>query len=154
MTELLTTFLKTCEKVCDELTVMASLEQDKRQALLGYEVKEVEQITNRQQALTMKLEIAEKKRVIAQEACGFDNKTSSEILNELSEEDKKVFKPVFEKIVNTAENLKITNKASLDIVAIELNLLKDKIPASDTTFIQPGKKGYATYVKPTFQGTF
>ncbi|MFI3114681.1 MAG: flagellar export chaperone FlgN [Clostridia bacterium] len=154
MTEFLTSFLSACQKVCDELTLMTSLEQDKRQALLGNDVKAIEQITNKQQALSMKLENAEKKRVSAQIACGFENKTSRDILNELSAEDKKVFSPVFEKLYNTADILKITNKASLDIVAIELSLLKDRLPATETNFAQPGKRGYSTYTKPTFQGTF
>lgn len=155
MTEELKNFLASCEKVHDELTVMASLEQDKRKHLLSYDIKKIEEVAKKQQALIMKLENAERKRITCQELAGFKDKSASDILPLLEKEDKEVFKEVFNKLNLTADGLKISNKASLDIVAIELNMLKDKLPRNANQIGSSiGKKGYTTYSKSTFQGTY
>lgn len=153
MTDILNDFLSSCRKVCDELEVIFSLEQSKRQALLSYNIKEVESISNKQQALYMKLENAERKRLICQETAGFKTKTTAEILELLDFEDRLVFKEVFDKLFAIADGLKLSNKASMDIINIELNILKDRLPVEAQPTSILGQKGYATYGRSSFNGT-
>lgn len=155
MNESLSNFFKACQKVHNELILVAELEQTKRQSLLSYDLKKVEEVTKKQQALVMKLESAERKRLEYQKLAGFENLTSKEILPLLEKEDRAVFADIFNQLSQASGELKISNKASLDIVATELNMLKDKLPSNasqlDST---PGKRGYNSYTKSTFQGTY
>lgn len=153
MNDTLENFLNACRKVCDELEVIFALEQTKRQALLSYDIKEVEAISNKQQALYMKLENLEKKRLDCQNLAGFPLKSTSEIVELLNFDDKIVFKEVFDKLYAIADGLKISNKASMDIISIELNILKDRLPVEAQPTSILGKKGYTTYGRSSFNGT-
>lgn len=153
MTEKLEAFLNACQKVRSELQILSGLEQEKRQSLLKYEIKEVESITNKQQAIVMKLEGLERRRMLAQAEAGFGDSTATEIILLLDRQDKSVFSDVFNELAILADSLKISNKACLDIVSTELNILKTRLPDNTPTFSQPGKRGYNNYTKSTFNGT-
>lgn len=156
MTENLTNFFNACQKVYDSLIDMSTLEDSKLKYLTSFDIKKVEEVATKQQALVMKLESAERNRIKAQSVAGFEDKTTSEILELLQDKDDKfIFKQIFDNLNTAAGGLKISNKTSLDIVNLELNMLKDKLPKNQTQLAStPGKKGYNTYSTSSFQGTF
>ena len=154
MTKQLTAFVEATENVYIQITKIISLEQEKRQALLHYDMVITERCIKNQQALVMQLENIEKKRGMSQIAAGFHGKTSDEILDSVTSEEKLILQPLFGKLRMAATNLQEQNKVSLGIASSELRILGDRssTPVPQVTYQSNGKKGGGR--NATFVGKF
>lgn len=123
MNESMLSYREAVKQVKNQLRTMLETEQEKRSALLNHEIDKLEALLQAQQAMVMKLETLEKKRVAAQEAAGFGGKTADELLEILPEEEKACFVPLLRELTETAQQLRELNAVSLDIADTELRLI-------------------------------
>lgn len=111
-------------KVRDQLADMAGNEQEKRQALLRHDLDRVESLLQSQQAMIMKLDNLETKRLEAQKAAGFGaDATAEAILGAVGGEERALLEPIFRAIRQNAELYRDLNRVSLDIANTEMRLL-------------------------------
>ena len=140
------------ELVYEQILKMKNMEQEKRDALLHYDLDVTEGLMKKQQAMVMQLDNMEKKRLSHQVAAGFSNKTSSQILATADEETQSLLKPLFEKLRIVAEELKSLNQVSINIAKSELRLMEQKISSSEDGLYQAnGKKRGASLIGSSFQ---
>ena len=150
---LITQFAEATEKVCVQLTKIIHIEQQKRDALLHYDIDATEKLMKSQQALVMQLENMEKRRCAEQVAAGFSTLTSTEVLKCLSPEDRLILSPLFDKMHLATGELKLLNKVSLDIVTAELRLMSRTTPSSqmDSRYQANGKKTGSSFGESSFR---
>ncbi len=103
-------------------------EQQKRQSLLAREIPQVEQIMQKQQALNMKLQNCEKKRLDAQNAAGLEGKTAAQIVETLEGEERSQFVLAFTDMNQLVTELKELNRVTMDIANSELRFLRATEP--------------------------
>ena len=140
------------ELVYEQILKMKNMEQEKRDALLHYDLDVTESLMKKQQAMVMQLDNMEKKRLSHQVAAGFSNKTSSQILAAADEETQLLLKPLFEKLRIVADELKTLNQVSINIAKSELRLMEQKISSSEDGLYQSnGKKRGASLIGSSFQ---
>ena len=137
-----------------QLVKMAEMEQEKREALLRYDIDATERLVQSQQALVMQLDGLEKKRMATQIDAGFSNMTSREILQALPQENRPTLQPLFEKLTFAADNLQALNKISLGIAAAELKMMGQSNPATPKSGLYKanGKKGNSVFGSSSFDG--
>ena len=141
-------------KVSLQVTKIYDLEQEKRQALLSYNMNEVDRIMKSQQALTMQLDTLEKTRVIAQNDAGFANMNTQQILDTVSRDEWELLSPIFETLTNIATQLKSINRISMEIAASELRVLSQGAPVTTSNSLySPYKKSNGrTFASASFEG--
>lgn len=152
-------FISATEKVLECLNAAAESESGKRKALLTHDVDRVESMLQNQQALVMRLENFEKKRIQAAEEVGFGGMSADEI--EVSIKDDRLrerLSPLFAQMREKADILKTLNRASLDIADMELKLLSEnpaiiKDNKSGGLYDSSGRKGKGR-TGGTYNGTF
>ncbi len=147
-------FVKTLKHLCTLMQDMHELETKKRSALLKQDLTETEVVFKSQQAMIMKLNNAENKRIEQQKLAGFGELTASQILEQASAEEKDVFAPIFEKLNSSAQMIKELNKISLNIVNTELKILKGTQNKSSSTYTASGKPSSGAYTRATFREKF
>lgn len=123
MTQELKLFAEATRRVQQQLSEMIASEKEKRQALLTQDMTRLEAVLPAQQAMVMKLESLEKKRMEAQEAAGFSGLTAAAILEKLSPEERTQLEPLFRETRETATVYSELNRAALEIANTELRLM-------------------------------
>lgn len=141
--------------ICTHMSSMITIEQQKREALLKYDIETTKKLMQNQQALVMQLDIMEKKRIAIQMAAGYSSMTSHAILDSISEDEKILLAPIFDQLRFLAKELQALNKVSLDIATTELRLM-GVAPASSSggLYQANGKKRFSSFGGSSFQETF
>ncbi len=152
MTKELTQFLNCNLELLSLLDSMVKIEEEKRRSLLEHDSEKTESTVQAGQALYMQLKNIEEKRMTIGELCGFKDLSITQILERLSDEDKKEFDPVFTKLLHSADLIKQLNSVSMSIVNMELRVLGNYQNSGSGTYSSSGKKTGATYNKSTFTG--
>ncbi len=123
MTNELKTFIaasRECLKQCEK---MLEQERAKRKALVISDAEKIEAALKIQQASSMQLENLERKRIDAQNAAGYSNKTASEIISELGDTDAaRELNDIYVKWKATVEEIKEYNEKSMELAAANLKL--------------------------------
>lgn len=151
----LSEFMKATQEVSKHMSLLYEMEQEKRQALLAYDIKKVDRLITKQQSFTMQLETSEKKRVEAQVKAGFANMNSKDILAKLSGNDKAEIEPIFTKMSSIAADLQEINRVSMEIAASELRILGNgtAVNSGNATY-NPYKKSAGNSSNISFDGNF
>lgn len=141
-----TEFIEVNEKLVFALSEMLAFEQEKRQALLKSDDKQMEAMLQKQQAAVMQLESLEKRRAWLQGELGLPG-TLSDILNGMPEGPEKArLSEAAASLRGTAEELKELNKADIGIAKTFLQMyggsVQDVAPAgSRNPYQQMGRTG-------------
>lgn len=104
---------------------MIDVEEDKFDAILSYDVKELEKSVASQQAVQLYLEKMEKRREDVQSRAGVSGKTFSEIIALADGSQKEELQELFERIQDAVDDIKYLNEKSMERVKENLNVLKD-----------------------------
>ncbi len=152
MTNELKVFLDCNLELLEHLNSMVKTEEEKRKSLLEHNSEMTEHAVQAGQALYMQLKNIEDKRMAAANICGFKDLTTTQILEILNIEDKKVFEPIFIKLRQSADLIKELNSVSMSIVNMEMRFLGISQGNASGTYSQNGKKTGTTYNKSSFTG--
>lgn len=123
MTQEILQFIEATEKVSLQLQLLVDCEQEKRQALLRQEAEKIESLVQAQQAMVMKLDSLEKKRITAQRDAGLADKNVNQILESVDSQTQMALRPSLEKLSDVALHLQNLNRASMEIASTELKLM-------------------------------
>ena len=116
-------------------------EKQKLEAVLSYNLKELEQSVSMQQAAVMKLESMEKRREELQNQAGYEGKTFKEILADVDEESSKALGDVFHRLEDAISMIKFYNQKSMDVVKLNLNTINDSTSAETQGYTNKGHSG-------------
>ena len=142
-------------RICTHISAMITMEQQKREALLQYDMEQTTKLMQNQQAMVMQLDIMEKKRITTQIDVGFSSMSCQEILGAVSSEQKLLLAPIFDELRFLSQELQLLNKVSLDIATTELRLMGQPTTTSSSGLYQSnGKKRGAPFNGTSFQETF
>lgn len=131
-------FSDACEKMLACMQLAVEAEAEKRRVLLDRDAAAVDSLLQEQQAMTMRLESLEKKRLAAQEKAGLAGLKPEQILAKHSERRAELTE-LFRNMHNAADQLQELNKASMDIARTELRLL-GAIQAEEGLYAPGGHK--------------
>ena len=142
-------------RISTHISAMITMEQQKREALLQYDMEQTTKLMQNQQAMVMQLDIMEKKRITTQIDAGFSSMSCQEILGAVSSEQKLLLAPIFDELRFLSQELQLLNKVSLDIAKTELRLMGQSTTTSSSGLYQSnGKKRGASFNSTSFQETF
>ena len=124
------------EECLVECKKMLEFETEKRRALLDSDLNNLGSVLQSQQAVMMKLENLEKKRITAQEKAGFNDMKAEEIIEKITDEkEKKVFAITINELRAVVEEIQELNRISIDIAKSNLkiaNTILQQQPADET----------------------
>ena len=124
------------EECLVECKKMLEFETEKRRALLDSDLNNLGSVLQSQQAVMMKLENLEKKRITAQEKAGFNDMKAEEIIEKIiDEKEKKVFAITINELRAVVEEIQELNRISIDIAKSNLkiaNTILQQQPADET----------------------
>lgn len=132
-------FISASEKMLEAMNCAIEAESEKRRALLDHDINAVETMLQEQQALTMRLEGLEKKRVAAQEAAGFAGMNPQQIAA-ANPQQRDALTELFRAMRTAADRLQALNKASIEIARTELRMI-GSAPAEEGLYTIGGRKG-------------
>ncbi len=123
MTNELRAFIMASTECLKQCEVMLEQEREKRKALVTSNAEKIEAALKTQQASSMQLENLERKRIDAQNAAGYSNKTASEIISELGDtEAAKELKAIYVRWKATVDEIKDYNEKSMELASANLKL--------------------------------
>lgn len=102
-------------------------EQEKLEALLSNELKDIEQSISAQQAATMRMEKYEKRRMELQNAAGFEELTFRQIIEKAQADQKAPLEALFTRVTQAVDQIKFYNEKSMELVRTNLQLLNDAV---------------------------
>ncbi|WP_099205321.1 flagellar export chaperone FlgN [Scatolibacter rhodanostii] len=153
MNDSMSAFYDITQKALIQIQSMLASEQEKRSALLNHNTEKIESLLQEQQAMMMKLEGLEKKRLASQADAGFLSLTSTQILEKMDKEERKLFAPLFTEMRHAATQLQELNFISLDLAHAELRFM-ERLSASEENhalYQSDGKKRTASHVGASFE---
>lgn len=130
--------LKHCEKMLEG-------EREKRKALVVSDAEKIEAALKTQQASAMQLENLERKRIDAQNAAGYSNRTASEIIAEVADpEAARELNDIYVKWKATVAEIKDYNEKSMELATANLKLYEALVsgPVNETKSPTYGPKGH------------
>ena len=107
---------------------MLEVEKQKLEAMISYDLKEIEHSIATQQATAKKLEQMEKRREEAQRQAGFANKTFKEIIAMVAEEQGSILTQLFDQMEASVKMIRYYNDKSLDVVKLNLQAINGVAP--------------------------
>lgn len=113
------------EEYAEFFDKMVDVEEEKLNAILSYNLKELEKSVASQQSIQLYLERMEKKREAVQERANLTGKTISQIISLAENSEKDALQEIFERIQESVEDVRYLNSISMDKVKENLNILKD-----------------------------
>lgn len=106
-----------------ECKKMLEFEGEKRRSLLESDMDNLSVVLQAQQAVMMKLENIEKKRLAAQEKAGFGEMRAEEIINKIEDpQQKKDFTVTINELRSIVEEIQRLNKISIDVAKSNLRI--------------------------------
>ncbi|MEM1485295.1 hypothetical protein V6615_10510 [Oscillospiraceae bacterium PP1C4] len=123
-------FFEFMETYTEFFESMVSVEKEKLEALLSFQLKKIEQAISAGQANAMKLENYEKKRMELQVQAGFAEATFQEIIDSIDGELKKVLENLLRRMNNAVQEIKFYNGKSMGLAKINLQSINDAVPSS------------------------
>ncbi len=115
------TYFEACNAINEQLEKMINSLHEQRKFLLAHDDASIEKSVKLQQAHMMKLNSLESARIKAQDSMGLSNKSVSEVLNLVNDDERKALLPVLDKMKQLFDSVKHLNKTSLNLVNSELN---------------------------------
>lgn len=158
MDEQIQELLDTSVKIVDCINQSIAAEGEKRKALLDHDIDGIERILGEQQAVTMKLENLEKRRLLIQQALGFAGMSPEQISAKLENEEIKVsLSETFLKMRVSADTLRELNKSCIDIAKMELKIMGTALPGTGAgegngLYTHDGRKGDGRAAGGSFNG--
>ncbi|WOC31278.1 MULTISPECIES: flagellar export chaperone FlgN [Caproicibacterium] len=113
-------FLAATEACTKQIRAMLPMEQEKRQALISDDVPRMEKMMCEQQAAIMELENLDKERARLQGASGFAGMTATEILEQVSGEQREKFSACLSALRQSADQLRLYNQKATELAKASL----------------------------------
>lgn len=107
----------------------AEKEKDKLSALLSDDLKRIEHCLNEHQSTIKKTELLEKEREKLQKNLGIGGLTLKEIIEKCSDpEEKDLLNKLYIRFKTAIENVKHSNKTSLQVAQMNLRIIEETMP--------------------------
>lgn len=136
-------FIQATDRCTEQICSMQPLEKEKQKALISWNVNQMEQMVNDQQAAIMQLDNLEKQRIHAQCQAGFSGLSANEILKRAPQPVHDRLAASFQALREAAQKLKLYNKKANEFAKASLQFLqtvsgKRVQPATRTTYSTNG----------------
>lgn len=135
----------------DFLEKAAEGEKEKYASLLSYNRVKTEKVVSEQQAMNMKLNELEDKRIAFQEKMGCKGLSSQQIAEKFDGEDKDELKSIVKEFEESVNTIKYFNRKSLLFVNEGLGMINAGIEKQGVTYGSDGKKPGDSVHSPLFE---
>ena len=133
-------FTKVIEDYISLFEELIPLEQTKLDAAVKNRVTFVEESTNKEQALLMKMRGLEQRREDVQKKMGIENYTFKEILDKAEADDIEPLELLFNRLAERVTSFKSVNDAARDAIETNLYNIQKAMAAEGATYNAAGSK--------------
>lgn len=126
---------------------LTEVEQTKLNAAVENKISFVEECMNKEQAAILRLRGLEQRREKAQKELGMEGAAFREILEQVSEEEEKELRPLFQELSEKVERFQSVSDSAKDIIEVNLHTIKKHLDATGAPIKKDSVKEKNTHFK-------
>lgn len=126
---------------------LTEVEQTKLNAAVENKITFVEECMNKEQAAILRLRGLDQRREKAQKELGMEGASFREILEQVSEEEEKELRPLFQELSEKVSRFQSVSDSAKDIIEVNLHTIKKQLEAEEAPVKKDSIKEKSTHFK-------